>query len=339
MSHQKHSNIAIFIPHMGCEHACSFCNQRIISGSESPMTPKQAYDTIQSAYDAITDPAARKQTEIAFFGGSFTAIDERLMEQYLQVCKPFLGENGFGGVRISTRPDAITVPILDTLQRYGVTAIELGVQSLDDRVLALNDRGHTAADAFAAIRLIRSEGYRFSLGLQMMIGLYGESKESLYHTAKTILALKPDTVRIYPTVVLKGTKLDALLQSGMYQPMSLVDAVQFTAEWLDRFEDAGIRVIKVGLHASEDVEKQMTGGIYHPAYRELCEGVRYRKKIEALLAGQEKGSYLLFVPKGDISKAVGQKRENLRYFEERGYRLKLKEASDGSIRLERNQLA
>lgn len=301
------------------------------------MTPKQASDIIAGAYAAITDLRARKNTEIAFFGGSFTAIAPALMQQYLEVCRPFLGENGFAGIRISTRPDAITEPILDTLQAYGVTAIELGVQSLDDEVLSKNDRGHTAADALRAVELIRAGKYKFSLGLQMMIGLYGESKESLYRTAETILMLRPDTLRIYPTVVLKGTKLDTLLQSGEYVPMKLEDAVAFTADWMQRFEQAGIRIIKVGLHASADVEQQMTGGIYHPAFRELCEGRIYRKQVEQLLAEQEPGEYLLFVPQRDFSKAAGQKRCNLLYFEKLGYRLTLK-AADG-VRIERNPIA
>ncbi len=334
----KHSNISIFIPHLGCRHQCSFCNQQVISGNESYTTPKKAEQIIKQAYEQITDPAARKYTEIAFFGGSFTAIDRNLMVEYLSVCQPFLGENGFSGIRLSTRPDAISAEILDVLQQYGVIAIELGVQSLDDRVLALNERGHTMQDALDAVKLIRSEPYKFSLGLQMMIGLYGESKESLYHTAETILSLRPDTLRIYPTVVLKGTKLDALLQSGEYCPMGIQEAVSFTAEWIEKFQAAGIRLIKVGLHASNEVEEQMTGGIYHPAFRELCESRIYRRKIETLLSEQPQGDYLLFVPQADISKAVGQKRENLLYFADKGYRLHIKGHTDISIIIERNQI-
>ena len=334
----KHSNVAIFIPHLGCPHCCSFCDQRTISGNQKPVLPQDAKAIIAAAYEQITDPIKRQNTEIAFFGGSFTAIEPSLMEEFLSVCQPYLGENGFCGIRISTRPDAITPQILDTLQKYGVTAIELGVQSLDDTVLAKNLRGHTAKDAIEAVKFIKGAEYKFSLGLQMMVGLYGESKESLYRTAQTILALAPDTLRIYPTVVLKGTKLDALLQSGEYVPMSLSDAVEFTAEWMEKFEAAGIRLIKVGLHASDDVEEKMTGGIYHPAFRELCESRIYRKKIESLLSGQAFGSYILYLPKRDISKAAGQKRENLIYFEKAGYRIKLKGTEDDTMRLERDQI-
>ncbi len=324
MTAQKHANISIFIPHLGCPYACSFCDQRIISGNETPMTPMQAKQTVQKAFLQITDPGKRAQTEIAFFGGSFTAIGKEMMEAYLTVCTPYLGAGKFSGIRISTRPDCIDEEILDLLQRYGVTAIELGVQSLCDEILQKNHRGHTASDAEHAVKLIRDPRYKFSLGLQMMIGLYGESKESLYHTASEILRLRPDTLRIYPTVVLKGTDLDKLLQSGAYTPMGLEEAVEFTADWLPGFEAAGIKVIKVGLHASTDVEHRMTGGIYHPAFRELCESRIYRKRIERLLQGKGPGRYDVYLPQREFSKAVGQNRENFTYFEARGYLLKLR---------------
>lgn len=332
----KHGNIAIFIPHLGCEHACSFCNQRIISGNETPMDVKTAQKVIVSAYEAM-DAERRSRTEIAFFGGSFTAIPKQEMISYLEICTPFLGEGGFMGIRISTRPDAIDEEILDILGTYGVTAIELGAQSLDDKVLSLNERGHTAKDCIDAVRLIQKSAYRFSLGLQMMVGLYGESKESLYATAEQILALRPDTLRIYPVVILRGTKLDALYQSGEYRPISLGEAVEYTAYWMEQFKDAGIRLIKVGLHASKEVEEQMTGGLYHPAFCELCEGMIYRNRMQKMLDGKEPGNYRFTVKQSDLSKAIGQKKSNLQYFAAVGYRITVTGGQAEEMTLERIQ--
>ncbi len=331
----KHANIAIFIPHLGCPHHCSFCNQRVISGNEAPVSPQEVQGILQRACAQITDPKKREQTEIAFFGGSFTAIGIKPMRAFLEICQPYLGEGGFSGIRISTRPDAITTEILDILAAHRVSAIELGVQSLDDTVLRLNERGHTAADVYRAVKLIRSEAYHFSLGLQMMVGLYGDTEKSLSETAEKIIALRPDTLRIYPTVVLRGTKLDMLLQSGAYQPMDLDSAVKTTARWMERFERAGIRLIKVGLHASKEVEEQLTGGLYHPAFRELCESELARQRVLRLLAPLPAGNYTLFVKNCEVSKVIGQKRKNLLYFASLGYRLRVKGTKDGGFLLER----
>ncbi len=331
----KHANIAIFIPHLGCPHRCSFCNQRVISGKEAPVTQEDVKQILQKAYAQITDPQRRKQTEIAFFGGSFTAIGIKPMRAFLEVCQPYLGEDGFWGIRISTRPDAITPEILDILSAHHVTSIELGVQSLDDRVLKLNERGHTEADVYRTVKLIRRKAYHFSLGLQMMIGLYGDTEQTLSETAEKILLLHPDTLRIYPVAVLRGTSLDMLMQEGLYQPMDLSCAVEQTAYWMERFEKAGIRLIKVGLHASKEVEEQLTGGLYHPAFRELCESEIARKRVSELLAPLPAGDYTLCVKKNEVSKVIGQKRKNLFYFASLGYRLKVKGTEDGGFLLER----
>ena len=127
------------------------------------------------------------------------------MVSLLQAAKPYIGPEGFAGIRLSTRPDAIDPPILKLLQSYGVSAIELGVQSMSDRVLQANGRGHTAEDVRQAARLIRQAG--FALGLQMMTGLYESTIEDDWNTAREIAALSPQTVRIYPTITIRGTEL------------------------------------------------------------------------------------------------------------------------------------
>ena len=196
----SHSNISVFVPHKGCPNDCSFCNQRAISGQTVPATPKDVENAVKIAIEYNVDP---KNTEIAFFGGSFTAIERDYMLSLLTAAKHFLDTYNFKGIRISTRPDYINKDILLILKNYGVTAIELGAQSMDDQVLKANMRGHTSAQVAEASQLIKS--YGFELGLQMMTGLYKDSDTAAISTAKQIIKIKPDTVRIYPTIVLKDT--------------------------------------------------------------------------------------------------------------------------------------
>jgi len=316
----KHSNIAFFIPHLGCPHMCSFCNQRSISGQVAPPSPKEVSDSCAQALEAIS-PERRRNTEIAFFGGSFTAIDRGYMLELLQAAAPYCGADRFAGIRISTRPDCISEEILSILREYGVSAIELGVQSLNDRVLEQNKRGHTVQQVDEAVRLIRA--YGFSLGLQMMTGLYGDSKESVYETADRIIDYQPDTVRIYPTVVIKGTELCRLYQAGLYHPPGVEETVPLVADLLLRFEQAGIRVIRVGLHPSRELERDMVAGAYHPAFRELCEGeIYYRILTEKLVERQLHEAEVGVNPRA-VSKLVGQSGRNLKRLEQAGYRIKI----------------
>ena len=203
----KHVNVALFVPHLGCPHACVFCNQRTISGQTRPLTPEQIRSACETAKGCEHDV---KNSEIAFFGGSFTAIDREEMIACLEAARPYVGRD-FGGIRISTRPDCVDDGVLSLLREYGVTAVELGAQSMDDAVLALNERGHTAKDTEEACERIRR--YGFSLGLQMMTGLYGSDEEKDRQTARWFVELHPDTVRIYPTVVLEHTRLADLWRS------------------------------------------------------------------------------------------------------------------------------
>ena len=201
-----HGNIALFIPHLGCPHACSFCDQKSISGEEKPVTPEEVTKILTAAFEKQPDP---ETTEIAFFGGSFTCLPKEDMEGLLKAAHPFIKERRCSGIRVSTRPDGISEGILETLSRYGVTAIELGAQSLSDEVLLKNYRVHTAADVFESAAAIRAYG-GFSLGLQVMAGLYGDSHGTFQSTMEGVMRIRPDTVRIYPTVVLEGTELARL---------------------------------------------------------------------------------------------------------------------------------
>lgn len=319
----KHINVSVFVPHAGCPHQCSFCNQRSISGAASQPTAQDVRDAALVAMRS--SPEGIKDGEIAFFGGSFTAIDRDYMTELLSAAQEFIGENGFRGIRISTRPDAVDGEICDILERYSVTAVELGAQSTDDRVLAMNRRGHTREDIFRSARLLKERS--FETGLQMMTGLYGSTDEDCMNTARDIISLAPDTVRIYPTVVIEHTELAELFRRGEYRPQTPEEAAVLCAQLLPMFESAGIRVIRLGLHSGGDVEGSFVAGAYHPALREMCEGHIYFDIISKALAGRERGRYIIYVAPREVSKAAGQRRCNLEKLKELGYECRIKESA------------
>ena len=325
-----HSNISIFVPHIGCPNMCSFCNQRYITGKNSAPTAENVEEAVMTAISSKNyDP---KTTEIAFFGGSFTAINHNYMITLLNSAFKYVHKGMVAGIRISTRPDAIDRGILTILKSYGVTAIEIGAQSMNDKVLKKNNRGHTAKDVQTASKLIKDMG--FSLGIQMMTGLYGDNNDQAIRTAKEIAKLKPDTVRIYPTIVLKDTDLAALYADGFYKPQTLEDAVDLSVRLLTIFNDANINVIRLGLHSIEP--NSYIAGPWHPAFSELCISKLYFLGAKKLL--NEKGNYILYVSPSSVSKMTGQKRINIKKLHELGYDCvvkKNKELSDFDIIAER----
>ena len=312
----KHINIALFVVHKGCPHMCSFCNQRSISGSQSEITPDEVRSAAETAIASLSANEAAGG-EIAFFGGSFTMIEREYMISLLEAAYEYVKNGVFKGIRISTRPDGISEEICSILRDYGVSAVELGAQSLDDRVLELNDRGHTAKQVEEAVSMLKSFG--FETGLQMMTGLYGSEDCDSIATAEKIIAMHPDTVRIYPTVVIKGTKLHELMLSGAFAPKGIEETVDLCARLIPMFEDAGIKIIRVGLHSGGDVEAEYAGGAYHPALRELCEGRIYYNIALGKLRGYDCGNYTLAVNKKEISKMTGQKKQNLIRLQSLGY--------------------
>lgn len=325
-----HSNISIFVPHIGCPNMCSFCNQRHITGKHSAPKTQDVIDAVNvavasSRYDPLN-------TEIAFFGGSFTAINRNYMLELLKTAYEFVKSGVVSGIRISTRPDAIDDEILALLKDYGVTSIELGAQSLNDSVLKSNNRGHTAQDVINASKLIKK--YGFSLGLQMMTGLYNDCDDFAIYTAKKIIELKPDTIRIYPTIVLKNTDLAALYIDNKYMPQSLEEAVRLCSELLFMFNEADINVIRVGLHSIE--ENSFIAGPWHPAFSELCYSKIFLKNAKKLLT--KKGSYTLYVNPSSVSKMIGQHKKNINTLKKLGFDCIVKsDASlgDYEIRVER----
>ena len=323
----RHGNISVFVPHIGCPNQCSFCNQNTITGEKVSPTSKDVEMAVKAA--ASHPSYSPENTELAFFGGSFTAIEKNYMCELLKVGYTFVKNGTVSGIRISTRPDAITPEILTLLKEKGVTAIELGCQSLDDEVLRLNHRGHTASDVEKASRLIKQ--YGFSLGLQMMTGLYGDTDEKALLTAKKIIEMSADTVRIYPTLLLKDTYLYSLYQKGEYAPQTVEQAVELVAELLTLFEQANIRVFRVGLHTVE--VDGFVAGPWHPAFGELCKSRVLLKKALKLIKDKSipRGSIEITVPKAQISAMVGQKRGNIEALEKLGYKAKITQGEELSV--------
>ena len=260
-----------------------------------------------------------KNIEIAFFGGSFTAIDREYMLSLLKAANKFT--NHFGGIRISTRPDYIDPEILEILANHNVTSIELGAQSTDETVLASNNRGHSKKHIFVASDLIKSFG--FSLGLQMMTGLYGSDFDKDRQTALDFVCLRPDTVRIYPTVIMKDTELASLYNSGLFVPYTLEKSVSLCTELITLFERENIKIIRLGLHYSDSLAQNSLGNNYHPAFKELCESKLMLEKFLALAKFPEKREIRVFINPKSLSKLLGQKKYNLNKLEGLGYKLKI----------------
>ncbi|MCH5206576.1 MAG: radical SAM protein [Oscillospiraceae bacterium] len=327
----KKTNISIFVPHAGCPHRCSFCDQKSISGKEKAPDPQQVFSLLEQQSSHLEDMGM--SAEIAFFGGSFTAIPRGYMHSLLKAANSAIKRFPcYTGIRCSTRPDCISEEILELLTRYGVTAVELGAQSMDDAVLKANDRGHTADDVRRASELIKNSS--IELGLQMMTGLYKDSEQAVLKTAREFVKLAPKTVRVYPTVILKNTRLGELFESGEYQSFSFEQTVEICAKLLKIFEENNISVIRMGLHASKDVEREMLGGVYHPSFREIVESKQLLWELEELLSTLPKGDHTVFTDKKNISRVIGQNRGNIKKLSEQGYTIKVKERAGARLEID-----
>lgn len=301
--------VPVFVPHWGCPHACVFCNQRRISGANKPASARDVKNAIQQA--AAFLPKGGKR-QLAFYGGSFTAIPVPDQEALLGAAKEALDRGEINAVRLSTRPDAIDDTVLARLKAYGVETVELGAQSMDDEVLRLTERGHTSEDVERASKLIKAAGFR--LILQMMTGLPGATFDKDIETARRLIALNPDGVRVYPTVIVRDTALFDRWQAGEYREHTVEDAVSVCARIVPLFEQANIPIIRLGLNPTEELSGgAAVGGAYHPALGELVKSRIMLKKARALLNGIEPGSRVtLMVGRGKTSQMAGQHRENLR---------------------------
>jgi len=274
---KKEYIIPVFVPHLGCPHDCVFCNQRKISGQTKMVTAEDVRNTIEYYLDNFKK--ADNYVEVAFFGGSFTGIEQEKQEELLSVAYEYIKSRKVDSIRLSTRPDYIDKAILKRLKKYGVKTIELGVQSSSDYILKKAQREHTFEDVKRASKLIKKFG--FILGHQMMVGLPDSTEKDELKTAMDLIKLKPKIVRIYPVLVINGTQLEKDYLSGEYEPLTVERAVETSKELLAIFNKKNIKVIRIGLQNTTEItsplEKgsQVVAGPYHPAFRQLVESAMW----------------------------------------------------------------
>lgn len=311
----RHFTIPVFIPMEACPFRCIYCDQTKISGHVK-IPDSRGIQAILHRY-LSTIPANNCLVEVGFFGGTFTGLDMAAQEQYLKIIQPFIREGKIHSIRLSTRPDFLNQENVDFLKKFHVSTIELGAQSMDDEVLWRSGRGHTAADVSAAAYLIQSNGLR--LGLQMMIGLPGDSPEKSLFTAKKFVELGVADVRIYPTLVVKGTHLENLFIDGKYRPLSLDTAVTVAADILLFFELNHVNVIRVGLHPSEGLLSgdSLVAGPFHVSFRELVNTKIWGDQFKEILHKENGGGITVSVPAKEMNSAIGYKAVNRKMLEEK----------------------
>ena len=312
--------IPIFVPHLGCPNDCIFCNQKSISGQKKNITKEEARKQIDEFLENLKDK--KEDKEIAFFGGSFTGIEEEKQNELLELANEYIRDGKVKSIRISTRPDYIDKKILKRLKKYKVKKIELGVQSANDYILKRAGRGHTFEDVKKASKLIRR--YGFTLGHQMMVGLPESTRKDEINTAKELIKLKPKIVRIYPVLIVKGTELEKEYKEGKYKPLSVVQAVETCKELLRMFAEKKIEIIRVGLQNTDEIsdpqnaKSEVIDGPYHPTFRQLVESslwcdsiIDKIKKLNVKVKEVE-----VTVNPIDANNVIGHKKENIKKLKE-----------------------
>lgn len=299
----KHYNIPIFIPELACPNRCIYCNQRHISGQLEAVPTEKVVKIIEEHLSTFKYPC---EVEVAFFGGNFTGIEMELQKSYLDVVQPYIKNGRVGSIRISTRPDYINDDILEQLKKYNVGTIELGAQSLSDKVLEFAERGHGVKDVENASKKITDKG--FDLGLQMMIGLPLDTIEQSKATARKIMALGAKCTRIYPALVINHTKLADMYERGEYEALTIEQAVDWTAQIYKMFIEGGVTVLRVGLHPSEDLinGKELLAGPFHVSFKELVLTRLWNEKLRNIPLNVKE---IIVNPK-DINYAVGYNSKN-----------------------------
>ncbi len=283
---KKHAIIPIFIPHRGCPNDCVFCNQKKITAHSREITAEDVETTVETWLSTL-EGRGLDTIETAFFGGSFTGIPIEEQSAYLRTVKKYKDAGRIDKIHLSTRPDYIDDQILDNLEKFDVDTIELGVQSFDDRVLTLSGRGHDSSCVYRAAKLIKDRG--FELGIQLMIGLPGDSRQTCRYSAEETVKIGPSVARLYPTVVIRDTELYNLCLRGDYVPLTEEEAVKRTKEMYKILTDAGINIIRVGLKSSDIIceNGEIGSGTFHPAFRQLVEGELAKEQLIALLEAMD----------------------------------------------------
>jgi len=304
----KHFTIPVFIPMQACPFRCIFCDQEKISGHVKIPAFEEVNQIIEKHLATI--PTENSIIELGFFGGTFTGLPFHQQETYLNAAKPYIETGKISGIRLSTRPDFIDKEILGFLKKHHVKTIELGAQSMNDEVLKKSGRGHLVADTINAAELIIKNGFR--LGLQMMIGLPGDTLEHSLFTAGKFVELQAKDVRIYPLVVIKGTALEKLYRTGKYIPLSLDEAVKNTSEVYKIFESAGVNIIRTGLHPSEGLLSgdDLVAGPFHVSFKELVLTQLWREILSKIQKPENSSQISISVPAKELNYAIGYQASN-----------------------------
>lgn len=303
--------IPYFIHHRGCPHRCLFCNQHGIAGANQDDSNDPVADLVQTIERWLARSRQQEQVQVAFFGGSFTCLDEMLQLELLKAVAPHIESKRVDSIRLSTRPDCLSAEIVDFLVSGGVSTIEIGAQSMNDRVLKQAGRGHTSAQVETAVELLAGKGVE--TGIQLMAGLPGETTRSFLDGVRKVVEMSPNLVRLYPTLVLKNTELAALYEQSTWRPLSLERAVSLIARARTMLVSNGIKVIRMGLQPTVELETQLIAGPYHPAFGELVNARCWYKKIRPLLVKAGRGKMVrLTLSDKDYSALTGLKKQNLR---------------------------
>lgn len=310
---KKEYIIPIFIPFLGCPHDCAFCNQVKITNYKDNINKENTIRQINQYLSYF--PKNENLKEIAFFGGSFTGLDEKVMISYLEIALNYKKKGIIDRIRLSTRPDYINNSILDILKKYEVDVIELGIQSLDNEILNANERGHSKEDSIRASKLIKD--YGFKLGHQIMPGLYKDSFDKAIKTGLESIKMNPDMVRIYPTLVIKDTKLEKLYKEALYKPLSLDEAIEISSRLYMIYSCKNIPVIRIGLQPTENIndKKDVVAGPFHPSIRQLVETNIHKIYLEELINKYRlKDKIKIHTSNREISIISGNKKANKNYF-------------------------
>ncbi|MDU5086738.1 MAG: radical SAM protein [Anaerococcus vaginalis] len=310
---KKEYIIPIFIPFLGCPHDCAFCNQVKITNYKDNINKENTIRQINQYLSYF--PKNENLKEIAFFGGSFTGLDEKVMISYLEIALNYKKKGIIDRIRLSTRPDYINNSILDILKKYEVDVIELGIQSLDNEILNANERGHSKEDSIRASKLIKD--YGFKLGHQIMPGLYKDSFDKAIKTGLESIKMNPDMVRIYPTLVIKDTKLEKLYKECLYKPLSLDEAIEISSRLYMIYSYKKIPVIRIGLQPTENIneKKDVVAGPFHPSIRQLVETNIHKIYLEELINKYRlKNKIKIHISNREISIIAGNKKANKNYF-------------------------
>lgn len=302
--------IPIFLPHIGCPHKCVFCNQTAITGEKRKIpSPEEISLCINRFLDYKGEK--RRRVQIAFYGGNFLGLKLCDIKSLLHEAAKFVTKGRVESIRFSTRPDSIDDERLDILKEFPVATIELGVQSMDDDVLAMSRRGHTSFDTRKAVYLLKKRNYE--IGLQMMVGLPGDDETVALETGRRIAEMKPDFVRIYPTVVLENSLLGDWYKKGKYIPLHLEQCVTLVKNLYLLFRENGIKVIRMGLQASEGLDKESTmlAGPYHPSFGALVYSEIFLDKAVSILESKKNDRISISVNPKNISKMMGLKNRNI----------------------------